>query len=994
MGQTVIAASRRPAYHIVLDVFACIACILSLAGCALTGKGSSPAANPSISVTPSLVSFGNVKIKTQTSQTLRLSNPGTKDLVISQAAISGNDFSASGLTAPLTVAAGTSMDFTVLFQPTTTGPTSASILISSNATSTPLSVGLMGTGVAESTPAISVSPTAINFGNLTVNTSVTQTVTVSNTGTAALSISQATVSGASFGMSGFSAPVSIPAGSNVNFTVAFQPTTTGPASGSVSITSNAGPSPLIIALSGTGATAAVAPTITTQPASQTVTAGQTATFSVTANGTAPLNYQWKKNGASISGATGTTYTTPATTTSDNGSTFTVVVTNSTGSATSNAAALTVNAGAVAPTISTQPASQTVTAGQTATFSVAANGTAPLNYQWKKNGASISGATGTTYTTPATTTSDNGSTFTVVVTNSAGSATSDSAILTVSTGTQHTYSTTFPLTENPVSEGGNWIGGQSAGANLWGNVQTNGNLAFGVSEPTQFGDPTAILTQTFGPNQTVSGTVEIVGSAPTGNCCHEIELRLRMTISADSIKGYEAYCSVMPNNPYCHIARWNGPNGSYCNIESSSPSIFASNNDVLKATATGTNPTVITMYKNGTEIMQATDTGQNCSPGGPAGPFTSGNPGIGFFDNGDSNWSNFGFSSFSAQDNSSSSSNTLAAVSLSADKAVRSATSQQSASTSETVETSAGVLTDTAPTLTIQPVSLSIVRGSVATFSVLSGGTPPLHYQWRKNGLDIEGAVDASYTTPPTSLTDSGAIFDVVVSNSAGTVTSNSVRLTVSLGSQKAYTTTFPIAEKPISEGGSWTNGGTVGLDWRDVQTSSGVAIGTDSESTALGDSVAVLAGKWKPDQMAQATVSAGNQNCSTYEGVELFLRTTVTEHAIAGYKFGFRCTSDGSQYIQILRWNGPIGSWTELGGNTVPALHNGDVLKAMAVGTTLTAYINGTPLLSVKDTTYSDGSPGLGFHNESGGAVRNSRFGFSSFYAWEIAESNSVNSIK
>jgi hypothetical protein len=992
MGRTVIAASRRPAYHIVLDVIACIACILSLASCALTSKGSSPAANPSISVTPSLVSFGNVKIKTQTSQTLRLSNPGTKDLVISQAAISGEAFSVSGLTAPLTVAAGTSMNFTVLFQPTTTGTASASISISSNATSTPLTVSLTGTGVAESTPAISVTPTAISFGNLTVMSSATQTVTVSNTGTAALSISQTIVSGTGFSMSGFSAPVSVPAGSSTNFTVAFQPTTTGPASGSVSITSNASPSPLIIAISGTGA-AAVAPSITAQPASQTVTVGQTATFSVAANGTAPLSYQWKKNGANISGATGTTYTTPATTTSDSGSTFTVVVANSTGSATSNAAALTVNAAAVAPSITTQPASQTVTVGQTATFSVAANGTAPLSYQWKKNGSNISGATGTTYTTPATTTSDSGSTFTVVVTNSAGSATSDSAILTVSTGTQHTYSTTFPLTESPISDGGNWVGGQSAGGNLWGNVQSVSGLAFGVSEPTQFGDPTAILTGTWGGNQTVSGTVK-VDTSPGVSCCHEIELRLRMTITANSIKGYEAYCSIHTNNQYCHIARWNGPNGSYCNIEASTPSTFAQNGDVLLATAAGTNPTIINLYQNGNLVATATDTGQNCSPGGAAGPWTFGNPGIGFYDSQDNNWSNFGFSNFSAQDNSSSSPNTLAAVSSAANKAVVSSANRQSASTNETAETSTGVLTDSAPALTIQPVGLSIVRGSAATFSVLSGGTPPLHYQWRKNGLDIEGAVDASYTTPPTSLTDGGAIFDVVVSNSAGTVTSNPARLTVSLGTQKAYTTTFPIPETPISEGGNWVSGGTVGLDWRDVQTSSGVAIGTDSESTALGDSIAVLAGKWKPDQMAQATVRAGKQDCSDYEGVELFLRTTIAEHVIAGYKFGFRCASDGSQYTQILRWNGPIGSWTELGGNTGPALHSGDVLKVMAVGETLTAYINGTALLSVRDTTYSDGNPGLGFYNETGGTVRNSNFGFSSFYASEIVESNSIKSTK
>jgi hypothetical protein len=85
---------------------------------------------------------------------------------------------------------------------------------------------------------------------------------------------------------------------------------------------------------------------------------------------------------------------------------------------------------VAPQIATQPANQTVTAGHTATFSVAASGTAPLSYQWQKNGTNIPGATGPSYTTPATTLSDNGSTYKVTVTNAAGSATSNAATLTV------------------------------------------------------------------------------------------------------------------------------------------------------------------------------------------------------------------------------------------------------------------------------------------------------------------------------------------------------------------------------------------------------------------------------------------------------------------------------------------------------------------------------------------------------------------------------------
>jgi hypothetical protein len=175
---------------------------------------------------------------------------------------------------------------------------------------------------------------------------------------------------------------------------------------------------------------AVAPTITTQPTSQTVTAGQTATFTVSATGTAPLSYQWRKNGTAISGATSSSYTTPATTSSDNGAQFTVVVSNSAGSITSNPATLTVSAAAVAPSITKQPVSQTVTAGQTAAFAVAATGTAPLTYQWKKNGAAISGATSSSYTTPATTSSDNGAQFTVAVSDSAGSVTSNTATLTV------------------------------------------------------------------------------------------------------------------------------------------------------------------------------------------------------------------------------------------------------------------------------------------------------------------------------------------------------------------------------------------------------------------------------------------------------------------------------------------------------------------------------------------------------------------------------------
>ena len=153
-------------------------------------------------------------------------------------------------------------------------------------------------------------------------------------------------------------------------------------------------------------------------------------FSVMVTGTASFTYQWQKNNANISGATSASYTTPVAVPGDNGATFRVVVSNSAGSATSSSATLTVDSASVGPSITTQPTNRSVTAGQTATFSVVATGTAPLTYQWQKNNANISGATSTSYTTPATASGDNGATFRVIVTNPVTNIASNSATLTV------------------------------------------------------------------------------------------------------------------------------------------------------------------------------------------------------------------------------------------------------------------------------------------------------------------------------------------------------------------------------------------------------------------------------------------------------------------------------------------------------------------------------------------------------------------------------------
>ena len=191
-------------------------------------------------------------------------------------------------------------------------------------------------------------------------------------------------------------------------------------------------------------TQSVQPTIITHPSSQVIGVGQNATFSVTVSGTAPLSYQWMKNGINIPGATLASYTTPSASLSDNGSTYLVNVTNNEGSVISDSATLTVILPSTAPTITTQPLDQTVTAGQIVTFTVAAIGTAPLSYQWQKNGVNIPGATSSMYTTPATTMLDNGNNYRVNVTNNAGNVISDSATLTVILPITAPIITTQPL----------------------------------------------------------------------------------------------------------------------------------------------------------------------------------------------------------------------------------------------------------------------------------------------------------------------------------------------------------------------------------------------------------------------------------------------------------------------------------------------------------------------------------------------------------------------
>jgi hypothetical protein len=285
-------------------------------------------------------------------------------------------------------------------------------------------------GVAGSGLSLTSTPASLVFGQVTVGSSSRQSLVLKNTGNAPIMISGVSVSGTAFNVTGPAMPLTLLAGQSASWTSSFTPHAAGSASATLSVMGSASTPLALIQASGTGHAAGSSLTITSEPANQTVTAGQTAAFSVTASGTTPLTYQWSRNGAPISGATSASYSTPATTLADNGAQFYAVVSDPAGNMTSRTAVLTVTPAAVGPSISSEPANQTVTAGQTASFSVAASGTPPLTYQWSRNGAPIGGATSANYSTPATTSADNGAQFYVVVSDPAGNMTSRTAVLTV------------------------------------------------------------------------------------------------------------------------------------------------------------------------------------------------------------------------------------------------------------------------------------------------------------------------------------------------------------------------------------------------------------------------------------------------------------------------------------------------------------------------------------------------------------------------------------
>lgn len=219
-----------------------------------------------------------------------------------------------------------------------------------------------------------------------------------------------------------------------------------------------------------------------------------------------------------------------------------------------------------------------------------------------------------------------------------------AAVPVPTGTHGPFRTTFPNAENPISEGGVWLNGQTDGID-WANVRTTPGFAFGLEigghrkPPVMYDDATALLKGNWGPNQTVQATIRSLHPTDQdGKMWEEVELRLRSSLSPHSCTGYEVMfrCTKIPK-AYCNIARWEGPLGKFTYLKQTGGSKYGvQTGDVVKASMIGN---VLTVYINGVQMVQVTDD-----------KFKTGNPGMGFYLEGATGVNaDYGFSSFMATD---------------------------------------------------------------------------------------------------------------------------------------------------------------------------------------------------------------------------------------------------------------------------------------------------------------------------------------------------------
>jgi len=512
------------------------------------------------------------------------------------------------------------------------------------------------------------------------------------------------------------------------------------------------------------------PSITQEPAGLTVSEGLPATFTVVAAGSAPLHYQWKRAGTDIPNATAASYSLSAVTIADDGATFSVAVSNAAGTVTSNAAMLSVVPGLPQ---SSSPIDTTVNEGQTASFSVTATGSG-LSYQWQKNGQSIAGATSATYTIAATTAADDGALFSVIVSNAGGSVTAGPARLTVRKAPRITVSpSSLTVVERQTATFSVVATGFAPLSYQWRRDTVNISGATAASfttAVTTIADSGAhfdvVVTNQVSSITSAQATLTVTSAPPT------------VTLAGISVnEGLAATFTpiVTSSTPVTYQWRKNGTN-----ISGATEATFTT--AVTVAADDGTIYSVVVTNSGG-----ATTSG-NARLTVNAAPRIAVNPANATVVEGQAaifSVTAIGFAPLAYQwrrDGTDISGANAASFNTGA-----TAFADSGAVFTVLVSNSVGNVTSGPATLTVtpqkpiitaQPAAAEVVESQTATFTVAATSSVPITYQWRKAGQAIANANTASFTTAATTFADNNTAYSVVVSNSAGSTTSNSAVLTV------------------------------------------------------------------------------------------------------------------------------------------------------------------------------------------------------------------------
>jgi nitrogen fixation protein FixH len=201
-----------------------------------------------LAVSPASISFGMVKVGNNQNQPATMTNSGGSSLTVSKVTPTGTGFSVSGLSLPMTLAAGQSQPFTVVFAPEAPGAASGNLAIVNTGSTPTVNVGL--TGGTQTAGTLTPNPTSLNFGTIQLGNKLTLSETFTNTGGSSLTVTQVNPTGTGFSVSGLTLPLTLPAGESQPFNITFTPQTSGTVSGNLAIINTGSTSTVNVGLAG------------------------------------------------------------------------------------------------------------------------------------------------------------------------------------------------------------------------------------------------------------------------------------------------------------------------------------------------------------------------------------------------------------------------------------------------------------------------------------------------------------------------------------------------------------------------------------------------------------------------------------------------------------------------------------------------------------------------------------------------------------------------